>query len=161
MPRASRCGQVIVPSDSTASARSMTACPEPVGAADREGQRGGAGVAPAGEPVGQLPAAPGRAALVERDEPGTRRQRGEDQLGLALLQLGRRQAAFFFDFDDCHRRHDAPGVKRLQIVKRPAAQPADREEIKADRARSYCSTASGSAGRRCRAWPTPHIFSRL
>ena len=38
------------------------------------------------------------------------------------------RAPFFLDLDDRRRRHDAPGIERLQLVERPAAQPADRED---------------------------------
>lgn len=51
---------------------------EPLRAADREGERTGAAVAPARETVGESAAGPGGAALVERNEPGAGRQPGKD-----------------------------------------------------------------------------------
>ena len=77
---------------------------ETVGAADREGERAGAAVAPAREPVGKDAAGPRFAPLVERDKSGADGQRGEDQPGLAQLELGSRQAALFFELDDRRRR---------------------------------------------------------
>jgi hypothetical protein len=107
--------------------------PEPVGAADREGDGTVAGIAPARQAIGQFDAAPGRPALVERDQPGALRQRGEDQLGFARFQFGGGQAAFFLDLDDRWRRQDAPGIQRLKLMEWPAAQPPDGKDIKADR----------------------------
>ena len=95
MPRTSRCGQVIVPSESYRVGALDDGGPEPVGAADREGDGAGAGIAPARQAIGEFDAAPGRAALVERDQPRARRQRGEDQLGFARFQLGGGQTAVF------------------------------------------------------------------
>ena len=63
--------------------------PEPLGAADGEGEIGDAAVAPFGQPLGQFAARPLGAASVEGHEAGTGGQRAEDQLGLARLQLGR------------------------------------------------------------------------
>src|SRR5262249_18519788 len=77
---------------------------ESVGAADREGERGCAPVAPAGEPVGEVAAGPGAAALVERNQPGAGRHRAEDQFGLARLQRRWRQPALFLEFGDGDRR---------------------------------------------------------
>jgi len=58
---------------------------EPFGAADREGDRSGAPIAPGGEAVGDVTARPGLPALVERDENGAGRTSGKDQCGLARL----------------------------------------------------------------------------
>ncbi len=59
---------------------------EPLGAADREGECRDPLVAPRREPLGEVAARPACPPLVERDEPGTRRQCREDQLGLARPQ---------------------------------------------------------------------------
>ena len=107
--------------------------PKPLGAADREGEGACAAVAPSREPVGEIAARPGRALWVERDEPGAGRPGGEDQLGLAQLERGGRQAALFFQLDERDRWREAPGIERLQFIERPAPQPADGEEVEADR----------------------------
>jgi hypothetical protein len=51
---------------------------EPLGAADREGERRGTLVAPRRKPFGEVATRPVRPALVERDEPGAGWQRAED-----------------------------------------------------------------------------------
>ena len=107
--------------------------PEPLGAADREGEGGGAAVAPGSEPVGEIAAGPGRALLVERDEPGAGGPGGEDQLGFAQLERGGRQAALFLQINDRDRRREASGIERLEVIERPAPQPADGEKVEADR----------------------------
>ena len=87
--------------------------PEPVGAADRKGGTTGAGITPVSQAFGEFEAAPGRAALVECNQPGPARQRGKDQFGLARFQFGGRQRTFFLDLDDRWRRRQATGVERL------------------------------------------------
>ena len=78
----------------------MTALPEPVGAADREGDGAGAGVAPVPQPVGEFDGC-SRVRRARRAQPGGRRRvRRKDQFGLALFQLGSGRAALFFDFDN-------------------------------------------------------------
>ena len=91
---------------------------EPVGAADREGERRrcrGRASARAGSANSRLDH--DCAALVERDEPGAGRQRGEDQLGLARLQL---RAAAGGAFPRARRWWPAgtrrPAYSRLQIA---------------------------------------------
>ena len=106
---------------------------EPLGAADREGEGRAAAIAPLREPVGEIPAGPGRALPVERDEPGAGGPGGEDQLGFAQLERGGRQAALFLQINDRDRRREAPGIERLEVMERPAPQPADGEKIEADR----------------------------
>ncbi len=106
---------------------------EALGAADRKGEQGGAAVAPGREPVGKIPAGPGRALLVERDEPGAGGPGGEDQLGFAQLERGGRQAALFLQLNDRDRRREASGIERLEVMERTAPQPADGEKIEADR----------------------------
>jgi len=107
--------------------------PKPFGAADREGEGRAAAIAPHREPVGEIPAGPGRALPVERDEPGAGGPGGEDQLGFAQLERGGRQAALFLQLNDRDRRREASGIERLEVIERPAPQPADGEKIEADR----------------------------
>ncbi len=106
---------------------------EPLGAADREGEGRAAAIAPLREPVGEIPAGPGRALPVERDEPGAGGPGGEDQLGFAQLERGGRQAALFLQINDRDRRREASGIERLKVMERPAPQPADGDKIEADR----------------------------
>ena len=129
---------------------------EPFGAANCKSDGGTAMIAPAGETVGKLAAGPGLAALVERDKHPAGRPHGEQQFGLARLQLGGRQFPLLFDFDDRRRRNQPPGIVGLQIVERTAAQTADREQMNADRAGPYCSATASLSGR-----SEPHIFSRV
>ena len=106
--------------------------PEPLGAANREGEGGDAGIAPFPEPVGEIAARPLPAAGVEGNEAGGGGQRGEDQLGLAPLQFGRRETALFFQFDDRRARGDPRGIVCLQLIERAAAKPADGKDMDAD-----------------------------
>ena len=135
--------------------------PETVCATDREGHGAGAGVAPVSQALGEFDATPACAALIERDQPGPARQCGEDQLGFARFQLGRRQRTLFLDLDDRRRWYDPPGIERLKLVERPAALPPDGEDMETDRRAAYCSTAvAGSVPGSMSGRSAPHIFSR-
>jgi hypothetical protein len=153
--------------------------PQPLGAADREGQRRDATIAPLAEPFGEIAARPRLAALVERDEARACRQRGEDQLRLARRQLRRRQLALFFELDDRRRRDEPAGVERLEIAERAAPLLANGEDDDADRGdpssavghppdlRHQPGTVSAQADHDCCSAAAaagigaPHIFSRL
>jgi hypothetical protein len=106
---------------------------EPVGAANRESHGPGAVIAPGGKPAGQVAARPFLTAFIERNKARIRRPGGEEQFGLARLQLRRRQFPFLFHFDDRRRRNEPVGIVGLKIVERTSAQAADREQVTADR----------------------------
>ena len=120
MPRTSRCGQVIGPSDKTASARSSTAASRPSAPPIAKASSATPAVAPSGDADRRERGSttPCRARRARRE--GRGRQRPEQQLAFACLQRGGGKPPPFLELDDRRRRDDPAGVKM------PAAPSAGR-----------------------------------
>jgi hypothetical protein len=105
---------------------------QPIGAADGEGQLGPSLITPGGDTVGQSPARPSGAVLVEGDKRNAGRQCTEDQFRLAGFQQGRRERAPLVELDDDRWWDDPPRIKCLEFLQRTAAQLANGEKAKPD-----------------------------